>query len=152
MNGSKIPHPLRLVIFFLRITLGLNFFYLGFASIFNAALEGQLRTRSLTDLYGWLKGFAVSNPSHIFFEWAFLIIGACLIAGLLTRFVSIAGIVLVILGFLSGLNHSVLTTSQFVNDELIMVFCLLVFIFSDAGTYLGLDKFMHIHLSSRHKK
>ncbi len=152
INGSKTPHSLRLVIFFLRLALGLNFFYLGFTSIFNTALEKQLRTRSLANLYDWLNGLAGVSSSHVFFEWAFLIVGACLILGLLTRFISIAGIALVLMSLLPGLSSSALTTSDFVNDGVIVIFCLLVIVFSDAGAYLGLDKFMHIHLSSRHKK
>jgi uncharacterized membrane protein YphA (DoxX/SURF4 family) len=154
-NGSKLPHPLRLAIFFLRLTLGLNFLYLGFSTLFNRSLGRELGTRSLTSLYQW---FGAASPAtttsqvQTFFQWAFLIVGACLIIGLTTRFVSVIGIGLTLAGFLPTVNFSTFGTSQFINDEIIVVVCLLVLAVSNAGTYLGIDSFMHIHFSPKHKK
>ena len=152
MNGSKVPHSLRLSIFFLRLTLGLNFFYLGLSSLFDNVLGRQLRTRSLANLYDWLFAVPSANPAHVFFEWAFLILGACLILGIFTRVLSIAGIALMLVSFIPGIQSGAIVITQFVNDEVIVIACFLVLIFSDAGAYFGLDKFMHIHFSSKHKK
>jgi uncharacterized membrane protein YphA (DoxX/SURF4 family) len=152
MTSPKIPHTLRLVIFLLRLTLGLNFFYLGFTSIFNTDLGKQLEGQSLPVLYNWLGGPAKTGSLHIFFEWAFLVIGACLVLGLLTRTASIAGIALTIASFLPDVRSYALTASQFVNDDMIVIMCLLVIVFSNSGTYFGLDKFIHVHFFSQHKK
>lgn len=142
MNGSKLPHSLRLVIFFLRIALGLDFVYLGLSSLFNHQLEQQVSSRSFTDLYAWIGGTMTSGTLGPVFAWAFLIIGVCLIAGLLTRFAAIVGIALALVGYLPTLTSGVLSISQFVNDEVLVVICLLVLIFSNAGAYLGLDMFI----------
>lgn len=153
MNGSKLPHPLRIIIFFLRLTLGLSFFYLGFSALFNAPLARELSARSLTDLYAWLGTAATATPLATFFAWAFLVIGACLILGLLMRVMAIAGIALTLVGYWPALiSAGGLYGSQLVNDEVLVIACLLVLIFSNAGSYLGVDKFIHIHFSARHKK
>jgi len=142
----KLPHSLRAIILLLRIALGLNFFYLGFSVLFNPLLGTQIRARSFGDLYAWLAATpAASDWVHPFAQWAFLIIGICLMAGLLTRLASIAGIILALLSYLPTISYSALSVTQFINDEVIVVICLLILVFSDAGTYLGLDNFIHIH-------
>lgn len=156
MNDSKLPHSLRLVIFFLRLAVGLDLFYLGFSALFNATLVGELGSRSLPDLYTWLNFSSAANGSgpslQLFFQWAFLVIGACLVIGLLTRPMAIVAVAITLWSYLPVIGRSTLTASQFVNDEILVVVCLLVLIFSNAGTYLGVDRFIHIHLFSQHKK
>jgi uncharacterized membrane protein YphA (DoxX/SURF4 family) len=112
----KLPHSLRVIILLLRIALGLQFIY--------AVPFAQLHTPT---------------------QWAFLIIGGFLVVGLLTRLSSIVGIVLILLSYLPTLNYSVLNVPQYVGTDAILVICLLVIIFSNAGTYVGLDTFIHIH-------
>ena len=148
----KLPHSLRVIILLLRLALGLNFFYLGFSVLFNPTLGGQIRTRSFGNLYSWLA--TAPTPGdwvHPFAQWAFLIIGACLMLGLLTRLMSIAGIVLTLFSYLPTVSYSTLTISQFINDEVIVVICLLIIIFSNAGAYLGCDTFIHIHPPAKKK-
>lgn len=152
MNGSKLPHTLRLTVLILRIALGVNFFYLGFSALFSPGLEKILSERSLTDFYAWLAIPANSGSLGTFFSWAFLFIGACLIVGLFTRFVSAGAFVLTLFTYIPGMMATPLTLSQFVNDEVIVAACLLVLIFANAGSYLGIDTFIHIHLASRHNK
>jgi thiosulfate dehydrogenase [quinone] large subunit len=141
----KLPHSLRVIILLLRIALGLNFFYLGFSVLFNPALGTQIRARSFGNLYSWLAVPAQGGWTHPFAQWAFLIIGACLMLGLLTRLASIAGIILTLFSYLPTVSYSALSVSQFINDEVIVVICLLIIVFSNAGSYLGLDNFIHIH-------
>jgi uncharacterized membrane protein YphA (DoxX/SURF4 family) len=149
--GSKLPHSLRIIIFFLRLSLGLNFFYLGFSTLFNPPLMQQLRERSLGALYDWLGPGGNAGSLATFFGWAFVVIGICLVIGLFTRFAAIAGILLVLFSYLPTFLGTTLAASQFINDQVIVVLCLLVLIFSNAGGYLGVDTFIHIHLSSKHK-
>ncbi len=148
----KLPHTLRVLIFFLRIALGLNFFYLGFSALFDPAMGLAVRTHSFGDLYSWL----VTRPLpgdwvHPFAQWAFLVIGICLMIGLLTRLSSIVGIVVVLLSFLPSVSYTALNISQFISDEIIVVICLLIIVVSGAGSYLGLDAFIHIHPPKREK-
>jgi thiosulfate dehydrogenase [quinone] large subunit len=142
----KLPHSLRVIIFLLRIALGLNFFYLGFSVLFNPALGTEIRARSFGNLYAWLAaGPAQAGWAQPYAQWAFLIIGACLMLGLFTRLTSIAGIILTLFSYLPTVSYASLSVSQFINDEVIVVICLLIIIFSNAGAYLGFDNFIHIH-------
>jgi uncharacterized membrane protein YphA (DoxX/SURF4 family) len=141
----KLPHSLRVIIFLLRVALGLNFFYLGFSVLFNPGLGKEVRARSFGDLYSWLALPNQTGWVHPFAQWAFLIIGACLLVGLLTRLASVVGIVLALLSYLPTLSYSALDVSQFISNAVIIVICLLIIIVSNAGNYLGLDNFIHIH-------
>jgi uncharacterized membrane protein YphA (DoxX/SURF4 family) len=114
-GSSKLPHHLRIVILLLRVAIGLNFFY--------AIAYDKLQTPV---------------------EWAFFIIGAFLVVGLLTRLASIVAIALLVWNYLPTINYTVLNVSHFVNDQVILMICLLVLIFSNAGKYIGLDMFIHI--------
>jgi thiosulfate dehydrogenase [quinone] large subunit len=145
----KIPHSLRVIILFLRVALGLNFFYLGFSVLFNPILGRTVSTRSFGNLYAWLATPVTIAGQNGWIQpvaqWAFLIIGICLMLGLLTRMASIAGIVLALLSYLPTLSFAAFNVTQFINDEVIIVICLLIIIFSNAGNYLGLDTFIHFH-------
>ena len=133
-----IPHTLRLIIFFLRVTLGLNFFYIGFTTLFDKALQADIQGRSMSGLYRWLATPSVYSWLHGASEWAFLIIGACLIIGFATRISSLIGLIVVAMSYLPAISFITLNFSQFVNDQLIIFFCLLIIFAANAGTYLGL--------------
>lgn len=133
-----------MVIFLLRVVVGLTFFYLGFTSLFNPQLGLVLQGRSVPGLYSWLPGLASTVSLawlHPIAQWAFLVIGACLVLGLFTRLASLAGIVLLLASYLPGINinYSVSSVAQFINDELIIIVCLLLLIASKAGRYIGID-------------
>lgn len=153
----KLPHSLRVIIFLLRIALGLDFFYLGFSALFNHTLGKTVSAQSFSNLYAWLATPAttVANATAAgagstawiqpVAQWAFLIIGICLMLGLLTRLASIAGIILALFSYLPTISFAAFNVTQFINDEVIVVICLLIIVFSNAGTYLGLDTFIHFH-------
>ena len=144
----KLPHSLRVIILLLRVALGLNFFYLGFSALFNPTLGTEIRARSFGDLYAWLASPVVAGQGawvQPVAQWAFLIIGICLVLGLLTRIASIAGIILTLLSYLPTISFAAFNVSQFISDEVIIVICLLIIIFANAGAYLGLDNFIHFH-------
>lgn len=148
---TKIPHSLRIAILFLRLALGLNFAYLAFSILFDPLLGKAVGNRAFDGFYAWLANSSASAGwLHPFAQWAFLIIGVCLILGIATRFASIVGIVLVFLSYLPNVSYSALSLSQFINDEVIVIICLLILIFANAGSYFGIDKF--IHISFKHGK
>lgn len=116
----KLPHSLRVIILLLRIAIGLQFIYqTPFA--------------------------AIHTPE----QWAFLLIGGLLVIGLLTRLGSVVAIVLILLNYLPTINYSVLNVPQYVGVDVLIVICLLILIFSNAGTYLGLDSVIHIRMPKR---
>ncbi len=146
----KLPHSLRVIIFLLRVALGLNFFYLGFSALFNPTLGKTVSARSFGNLYAWLATPTVASFGQNAWiqpvaQWAFLVIGICLMFGLLTRLASIGGIALALFSYLPTVSFTAFNVTQFINDEVIVVICLLIIIFSNAGAYLGLDNFIHIH-------
>ncbi len=136
---SKVPHSLRMAILLLRIALGLNFFYFGFAVLFNPELSRAFRAESFNNLYSWLATPVSTGWVHPFAQWAFLIVGACLILGLAVRLASAVGIAVLLLSFLPNLSYAALSVEQFVNDEVIAILCLLILFLANAGTYVGLD-------------
>ena len=113
--------------------------------LFNPGLGKEIRAHSFGDLYSWLAASNQTAWLQPVAQWAFLIIGICLIIGLLTRIASIAGIVLTLLSYLPTISYSALTLSQFISDEVIVIICLLILFVSGAGSYVGLDNFIHIH-------
>ncbi len=151
MNGSRLPHSVRLAVFLLRIAMGLNFFYLGWSALFNQPLWRELGSRSLGDLYAWVGAAFVGSPLHTAFGWAFLAIGACLLLGLATRLASVAGIAIALMSYAPSVTLSPLNFAEFANDAVLVAAAFLVLLFADAGGYLGLDQFIHVHFAGRHK-
>ncbi len=153
----KIPHALRFIILMLRVSLGLSFFYLGFTSLFNHQLGLVLKGRSVPGLYNWLGSLGAAASItwlHPFAEWAFLAIGALLVLGFLTRIASLAAIVLLLASYLPGLNiyYSLSRIAQLINDELIIIICLLLLIAAKAGQYIGFDAFFHFSLRKKNRE
>jgi uncharacterized membrane protein YphA (DoxX/SURF4 family) len=151
MKSSKIPHSLRIIIFFLRLALGVNFLYIGIAALFDATVMKNLHGQSFTGLYAWLSSGTAANSAHVFFAWASLVIGGCLILGLATRLAATLGIVIVTLSYFPAVSPAP-TIYALANIDVIMLLCLLILLFSNAGAYLGLDAFIHVRLPEKQKK
>lgn len=143
---TRIPHHLRLIIFFLRLALGLDFFYLGWSALFNAALMPELKQQSFGQLYHWVSASPAATFAwlHPYAAWLFLVIGACLILGLITTLAAIAGLALTILAYFPSISIANITLLQFINDGVVVVLCLLILIFSRAGKYLGVDSLLRL--------
>lgn len=142
-SDHHIPHSLRLSMLFLRLAVGFNFFYLGWSALFYNSLESGVRDHSLSSLYTFLNTSNSLSWLPSLTAWVFLIIGICITIGLFTRLSSFVGIAFVLASYLPTISFVHFSIAQLVNDELIILFCLLVFIFGKAGTYFGLDKFLH---------
>ncbi len=143
-NPSKVPHSLRSAIFLLRLALGLNFFYFGFAVLFDPALGKGVRAQSFNNLYSWLSAPAATGWVQPFAQWALLVIGACLILGLAVRLASAIGAAVILLSFLPDVNYAALNVAQFINGEVILILCLLILFLANAGMYIGLDSVVHV--------
>lgn len=142
---TKIPHSLRLAIFFLRVILGLNLFALGFSRVFKSSIaSGFIGVDSFSNLRYLMASSLSASTASAFVSWSLIIIGACLTIGLMTRFMSLFGMVLTVLSYLTGFNLIKLTMSQLINDQVVAFICLFIFILTRAGEYVGLDKFVHL--------
>lgn len=142
-NQHKLPYSLRMVILLLRVAVGLDFFYLGFGTLFNPSLGAELKQQSFADLYSWLSSPANTGWIHTVAPWAFIIIGACLCIGFATRLASLLGIALIFTNYLPTVNFAKINALQVVNNEVIIFLSLLVIFFGKAGSYFGMDRFFH---------
>jgi len=150
-NPTRLPHSLRFVIFFLRLAVGLNFFYLGWSVLFEPSIKQEISRLSMNMFYSWLQAPAAANWPSSLLAWGALVIGACLTAGFFTRLAAFAGIGLIMLSYLPTVNVYDLRIFELINVNVIISLCLLVIIFSKAGNYLGLDKFLKMSLFSRNR-
>lgn len=152
MAEPRLPHALRFSVFLLRLALGVNFFYVGWSALFDQPLIHKLGGRSLGDLYAWIGAPFGGAALGTALAWACIAIGVCLIAGLVTRLAAVAGIALTVASYAPSVTLAPPSFTQFANDAVLAIAAFLVLLFANAGDYLGLDRFIHIHLAARHKK
>lgn len=123
--------------FFLRISLGWLFLYSGFEKLTNGfSAAGYLS--HLNGPFAALFAPLAGNPVvDLLVVWGELLIGFALVLGILVRFASFWGIVMMLLFYFSGypFEHSFI-----VNDHIIYALVLLCLMFSNAGHFMGLDK------------
>ncbi len=138
----------------LRITVGWHFLYEGGVKILNP----QWTARSyLLDSGGFLKGFfetiaenqtllAISDSVN---AWGLTLIGLSLLLGLLTRFSSIAAMVLLLLYYLShpaftGIEYMFPSDGSYfiVNKTLVELFALLVIFAFPTSHILGMQRLL----------
>jgi len=126
----------------LRIGLGWIFFSAGLSKIIDPAWSaaGYLtHALSLPQFFAW---FALpGNIGWVNFlnEWGLLLIGLSLIAGLFVRYSSYIGILLLILYWLPIFHFPFSGSVILVDDHIVYILVLVVFITSNAGQYFGLD-------------
>lgn len=149
----------KISIALLRISLGLLFLYAGLSKLFPAissacaaapasckawTAAGFLKHAStFPNLYSW---FALpQNIGWVDFlnQWGLTLVGVALILGLAMRFTSICGILLMALYYFPALNFPYVGTTAYIIDEhVIFVLLLILFIASSAGQIFGLDKYL----------
>jgi uncharacterized membrane protein YphA (DoxX/SURF4 family) len=138
---ETMPHSLRLSIFFLRVAIGVNFFYLGWITLFSRASGSNPRDDAMSSLYHWLTAPNAIPWLPTVAAWVLLAAGGALILGFFTRLASFLAIALILASYLPTITFTSFNLSQLINNELITFFCLLVIIFGKAGHYLAVDKF-----------
>lgn len=125
--------------FLLRVSLGWLFFYAGYSKL--TAANGFTVEQFLLNLQGPFAGFYqvfIGNPVvDSLVIWGEILIGICLILGVLVRFSSFWGIVMMLLFYFAQYppEHSFI-----VNDQLMYAFVLLYLMASNAGHFYGFGK------------
>jgi thiosulfate dehydrogenase [quinone] large subunit len=129
----------------LRLGIGWYFTYAGLSKILNPewTAAGYLNNATtFPGLFDWLA--SAGNIGWVSFvnEWGLLLIGLGLMLGLLVRYASYAGIVLMVLYWLPVLDFPFVGHGFLVDDHIIymLVFCILIHF--NAGNYFGLDKYL----------
>ena len=135
--------PLRLWIGYYLLDQGSRKFQRGFP-------QGDWITRQIGELdkvaiYGWYKSLLVDFvvPNRELFGnlvmWGEILVGFCLVVGLLTRFSAIIGLFMLLNYYLGpGMARGAATPSV-VAQQLTFIACMVVFILSGPGRALGLD-------------
>lgn len=136
----------------LRMLIGWHFLYEGMVKLWN---PGWSARGYLMDSQGWFAGLfqemasneTVSNLVDVLNVWGLILIGLGLIAGLLTRWAIIAGIVLLSFYYLShpaiiGVKYALPSEGSylFVNKNLIEIFALAVLLVFPTSRIIGLDR------------
>lgn len=125
-----------LTLLLLRLSLGWLFFYAGFSKFAGFSAKGYL-----LNLKGPFAGLFLPLAGNVLVDqlvvWGLTLIGLCLILGVLIRFASFWGIIMMVLFYLSAYppEHAFL-----VDDHIIYIAIFLVLMVSNAGHFYGLDK------------
>ena len=139
----------------LRVLIGWHFFYEGLSKLtapsFTAA--GYLK-QAKGPLAGAFHSLAARPDllanADLITMWGLTIVGACLILGLFTRLVSLAGMAFVLMFYLAappwiGYFYAIPSEGSYliVNKNLIEVAALAVIFFTGSGRFAGLDRILH---------
>ena len=132
----------------LRLGMGWYFFYAGISKIIDPAWSaaGYLSNAStFPELFLWLAEPGRIEVVSIVNEWGLLLIGVSLIVGLGVRWASYAGIILMVLYWLPGLDFPHAGHGFIVDDHVIYVTVFVVLIAGSAGKYFGIDGWIGRH-------
>ncbi|MFA7308634.1 MAG: DoxX family protein [Patescibacteria group bacterium] len=136
----------HLIIFALRIALGILFLYSGISKIINpdftaAGFIGA--AQSLKPLYAWFATPVALPSINILNSWGQAAIGLSLVSGLFVRYSSIAGILMMVMYYFPGLHFPYVGKSGLlIDDHIIYILVFLIFISCNSGRFWGLDHFI----------
>lgn len=141
MNKSS-----QIAIFILRFLMGWIFLYSGASKILSGtwSAAGYLKTaKTFPGFFAWFASPENIGWVTLLNEWGMLLIGISLVLGVMVRWSSIAGLILVVLYYLPAFKFPYASEHYlFVDDHVIYFFLFVFFIVVEAGEYLGLDKFL----------
>ncbi|MEX1063715.1 MAG: DoxX family protein [Candidatus Paceibacterota bacterium] len=133
----------RLVLFFLRISMGWLFLYAGIVKVINPqwSAAGFLSgAKTFPGLFNWFLQPGVLPFTNFVNEWGLTLLGISLILGAFARWSSLLGALLMILYYLPALDFPYIGVNSFIVDEhIIYAFVLLFFATVGAGKFWGLD-------------
>lgn len=140
------------VMVILRMAIGWLLLYEGIGRAMNSNWS---LTSYLSGSRGFLSGYFISLTTHsnlmyafdIINEWGLILIGMGLIFGLFSQFFSLAGLVFVLIGYLShppffGLNYTSIVQGSYliVNELFILSLLFLLFVLFPTSHIIGLDR------------
>ena len=137
---------LKISVFLSRVALGVLFFYAGITKIMNPnwSAAGYLNSaKTFPELYHWFASAGNIGWINLVNEWGLTLVGLALITGLLVRWASLGGILLMILYYLAILQFPIVGEHSYIVDEhIIYILAFLIFLTSNAGTFWGLDSIL----------
>ena len=134
---------LKIAVFLSRVTLGVLFFYAGITKVLNPnwSAAGYLNSaKTFPGLYQWFASAGNIGWINFVNEWGLTLVGLALITGLLVRWASLGGILLMILYYLPVLSFPYIKPHSFLVDEhIVYALALLVLGGLRAGQIWGLE-------------
>jgi thiosulfate dehydrogenase [quinone] large subunit len=138
----------------LRMLIGWHFLYEGIVKVLNPNWTSAEYLSESQGVFAWLFHWIVADPARLeavdfLNQWGLVLIGLGLIAGLLTRYATLAGIVLLALYYLCNPPLPAYVYSMpaegsylIVNKVLIELSALCVLLVFPTGQVVGLDRLL----------
>ena len=137
---------LKMAVFLSRVGLGVLFFYSGITKVLNPnwSAAGYLGSaKTFPGLYQWFASAGNIGWVNLLNEWGLTLVGLALIVGLLVRWASLGGILIMVLYYLPILQFPYVGEHSFLVDEHIIYITVFLILFSsNAGTFWGLDSWL----------
>ena len=141
-----MDNQLKMAVFLSRGALGVLFFYAGITKVLSPgwSAAGYLNSaKTFPGLFHWFASAGNLGWINFVNEWGLTLVGLALITGLLVRWASLGGILLMALYYLPILQFPYVGEHSFLVDEhIIFITVFLILIASNAGTFWGLDSFL----------
>jgi thiosulfate dehydrogenase [quinone] large subunit len=162
-NFNVLPYSKQQlsVLVLLRVVIGWHIFYEGLSKLLNPNWSSL---GYLMDSKGFFAEFfytLASNPTllkvvDLFNGWALFLIGLCLILGLFEKLVSIAGIILIGLYYLShppfiGLSYAAPGEGSYfiINKNIIELAGLIIILYFPNSRIIGMDRFVFMRKNKK---
>lgn len=128
---------------FLRISLGILFFYAGITKVIDPSwsAEGYLRSaKTFSEFYLFLASPGILPITNFLNAWGLTLLGTALLIGVFVRLSSWLGALLMLLYYFPVLNFPFVGEHGFLVDEhIVYIFALLLLGSLKAGRYWGLE-------------
>ena len=153
-SSETLPFVLKAFLFLLRIAVGWHFLYEGIAKLYTpdwtSAGYLQMSRWIFKGFFQWIAAHpAALRIVDLLNIWGLVAIGLGLLFGVLVRTASIAGVLLIILYYVSnppllGMDYGAMAEGNYlvVDKNLVELFALCVLAFLPSGCLPGMDRFL----------
>jgi len=136
---------IKLSFLFLRLVLGGLYFYAGITKVLNPSWSAKgylMSAKNFVSFYSWLSNPQILPIVNFLNAWGLTLLGLSLILGIFVRLGSFLGIILMLLYYFVFPFPKPNPNSFIVDDHIIYVFILILFIAIKAGRFYGLDGYL----------
>jgi thiosulfate dehydrogenase [quinone] large subunit len=136
---------IKLSFLFLRLVLGWIYFYAGITKVLNPSWSAKgylMSAKNFVSFYSWFSNPQILPIVNFLNAWGLTLLGLSLILGIFVRLGSFLGIILMLLYYFVLPFPKPNPNSFIVDDHIIYVFILILFIAVKAGRFYGLDGYL----------
>ena len=134
----------KMVFWLLRVSLGWLFFYAGITKVLKpewSAAEYIAGAKVFVEFFNFLASPEILPIVNLLNKWGLTLLGVSLMLGVLVRFSSFFGAVLMVLYYLAALDFPHPNPHDYLVDEhIIYALVLLFFMLTNAGKIGGIDR------------